>query len=94
MDINKENLANFKEDFKKLNHAIELKYGISLKLGAISFNTSSFYAKLEAFNNEDGVFSAERLEFNSLCGKYGLKETDYMKSFTTGNSNTIFRLRF
>lgn len=92
MEINRENLANFRSDFEKLNHAMELKYGVVINLGNISFNSKSFTGKITVSNNEDGVDDSQQVEFNALCGRYGFKESDYMRNITTPGSTSIFKL--
>lgn len=92
MEMNKENLGKFREDFAKLNQAIELKYGVAISLGNISFNSESFTTKITVINNENGIEDTDRVKFNSECKYFGFQESDYKRKFTTENSSRVFTL--
>lgn len=89
--ITREMIKEFREDFLKLNKAIEMKYGVALKVDKISYGSDSFSFNVKAFSNSSGDdISVEQLEFNKLCPRYGFKPSDYMREFEYNNQ--IFKL--
>jgi hypothetical protein len=84
MTINDKTLKEFREDFIKLNHALELKYGVALSLGNLKYTNSEFKGTLTALvsNNTSELGEPEefeKLEFERLAWKFGFKKEDYRK---------------
>lgn len=90
MEFNNEQFKSFKEDFKKLNEALELKYNISIKLGNISYTANEFSTKMSVYKKIEGK-EAEQLDYEKHCYKYGLKPEHYMKTFSFNGSE--FKLK-
>ena len=85
MEINKNTLSNFREDFKVAASILEEQYGIAIELGTITFprtNPNSFGCKLTAINVGDMVVgeSVEQAKFNANARKYGFEPSDYNRT--------------
>lgn len=79
--INKDFLKEFRDDFMRLNEAIELKYGVKVQLGNISYTESDFNTTLKVYKDNGGE-CIEKLEFNKLCKRYGIAEDDFGIEFS------------
>lgn len=95
MEINKELLKNFREDFGKVAKLLENKYGLVIKLNNnMTYTSKSITAGFKAFVAETGEngnsIPFEQLEFNKLCGKYGFTPEDYMCNVSAGGN--IYKL--
>lgn len=82
-ELTRDKVKQFREDFMKLNHALELKYGMKLELGSISFRSDSLSAKVTGYVVGGDVDDAnlEELEFKNLCHKFGMRPEDYGREF-------------
>lgn len=82
-------LKGFREDFKKLNEALELKYGVALDLSGVKYSIRGFTATLTGlpstnFNEYGEPDEFEKLEFERLAPKFGYKPEDYKKEVEVG----------
>ena len=60
MKMNKITLPQFRENFAKAMAALEAQYGVSIRLGTITYNTNDFHTRLEVKNvGTDEVSSKE-----------------------------------
>src|SRR5574344_3305 len=50
MKMNKTTLPQFRKDFAKAVAALEAQYGVSIRLGNITYNTNDFHTRLEVKN--------------------------------------------
>ena len=50
MKMNKITLPQFRKDFAKAVAALEAQYGVSIRLGNITYNTNDFHTRLEVKN--------------------------------------------
>lgn len=53
MDISKESIRRFREDFAEAVRNLEVQYGVKIRLGAITYTTTEFHGKVEVMNEED-----------------------------------------
>lgn len=95
MEINKEMLKNFREDFGKVAKLLENKYGLVIELNSsMTYSSKSITAGFKAYvaeKDENGnTESFEKLEFNKLCGRYGFTPDDYMCDVSAGGN--IYKL--
>lgn len=77
--LTRETLMNFKTDFEAAMKGLEEKYGYSIKMKNITYNSNQFSFKTEVFcgTNDD----KERENFEKYCGLYGLEKSDYNRPF-------------
>jgi len=69
------------------------KYGISLRLGNISYQNYSFTSKIEG-KILKGSANIEKEEFAKLASEYGFKPEDYGATFRSGGKvHTIYAIK-
>lgn len=76
MEINKQNLVQFRKDFDSAIKALEEKYELDISLGNIGYRENSFSAKLTAYKK-----GLDKAEWNWYCDQYGFKPEDFGKTF-------------
>jgi replication initiation and membrane attachment protein DnaB len=88
MKMTTENLKKFREEFANTVKNLEKEFGVSIKIGNISFDSDSFKSKLEVKNiiTESGI-SVEQKNFEQFCELYRLKKDSFGKEFTNGSTN-------
>lgn len=76
MEINKETLALFREDFAQAVKELESKYNVDISLGGIGYELNNFHCTMNV--RKKGLDNAE---WNWYCGKYGFTPEDFGKTF-------------
>tara|TARA_R110000851_G_scaffold196444_3_gene347417 strand:+ start:14218 stop:14607 length:390 start_codon:yes stop_codon:yes gene_type:complete len=81
MEMNKNTLTNFRNDFKVMATMLEEQYGLSVSLGAIRYSRDStnFTCKLTATNVGDLApnDNVEQAKFNVNAKRFGFQESDF-----------------
>ena len=96
MEINNQNLLNFRLDFMDAIKSLEEKYGMRISLGSITYEADRFSAKLTAVNGKDSDEVA-RNNFDADVWKYkhlGFSEGDYKRVFIGIDGNRYAILGF
>jgi hypothetical protein len=80
--ITKDELKNFRSDFDKAITELEKKYNITISQGSISYSENEFHMKITAKKNTTtSGKSTEQADFEKYCELFGLKPSDYGKTF-------------
>ena len=89
MNIDRDTIKQFREDFEKAMIKLEKKYDVTIKLGSIRYDNESFKSKIEANVNKSDAEKAEdeKRMFESLCDKFGFLPSDYLNSFSHSGMN-------
>ena len=85
MQMTKQNFKAFREDFKSAVADLEKKYGVTMKIGSISYSDNAFSTKLSVVNGTSAT-DAERNEFEQnvyAVSIYGLTVKDYGREFAS-----------
>lgn len=93
MEINKNTLHDFRQDFKTVISSLEEQYGVNINIGNITYNEHKFTTKVEVVNSgcEEQMLK-EDFEINAKF--YGLKPSDFGKTFTSnGKVFTITQIK-
>ena len=95
MKMNKITLPQFREDFAKAVAALEAQYGVSIRLGNITYNTNDFHTRLEVKNVGTDETSSKELwlaEQNKVYRKNTLvKKVEYDKWYL-GNDGCSYKV--
>ena len=83
-EFSKTNLNSVRRDIDIALASVEKEYGITLKLGNIRFSGTSFTTKVSADVKPTNGKSLGETKFNANCVLYGLKKSDFGKTFTEG----------
>lgn len=88
----KSSLEELRKEINPKLKEIGEKFGISLRLGRISYDAYSFTGKIEAkiLISREETEKIERGEFESLAVFYGLKKEDYGRTFS--QNGKIFKI--
>jgi len=89
MKITEKTLKEFKEDFDKAKVALEEKYGVSIEMGAITYDFDSFTCKMSVKNGT--AEEAEKREFEQNVRYFEHLEVTkdmYGKPFIGANGQT------
>ena len=70
MKMNKTTLPQFRKDFAKAVAALEAQYGVSIRLGNITYNTNDFHARLEVKNVGTDDASSRELWISEMKEAY------------------------
>lgn len=81
MQIDKQMLQQFRQDFQEAVKDLESKYGIVISLGKITYGHDDFTAKLEA-KSGDSKDEVMKREFEENCLYFGLDPEDYGQVFS------------
>ena len=87
MNINPNELARFRADFKKAVEDLQEKYDVTISLGPISYNEDEFSAKMTVDNGRDPE-AIERKDFDKNVWKYehlGFTKGMYRRIFLAAN---------
>jgi len=87
MEMNNENFAEFRKDFKDAVEYLERKWAIDISIGNISYSQSSFTTKMQVINGLKEDF--DRQEFEKYATRYGLKPTDFHREVKDTNGNDV-----
>lgn len=82
MEINKQTLKNFREDFKEVVKALEEKHNCKVELGNISYGEDRFTSKVTVLDASVSKEDREKTEFEKYCGAFGFEKSDYLKEVT------------
>lgn len=84
MEINKDTLKRFRHDFSHLAKVLEDEFGVTIKLGNISYDNTGFKTSMTVVNGEGVDIQSMQLEkdFLNNCWKYGMIDTDLHRVFT------------
>ena len=84
MEMNRNTLSNFREDFKVSMTILEEQYGLSITMGTIRYprDASNFTCKLTAVNVGDLKVgdNVEQAEFKVSASKFGFEPADYNRT--------------
>lgn len=84
--LTQQQFKEFREDFKEAVKELELKYGVSVKLGKITYTDSSFTSTMEVFDTKEGK-TPEQVDFENRCYKFFLNESDFGKEIVIDGKN-------
>lgn len=82
-EFTKAELQTFRKDFSETVTELEKKYGVSIKLGNISYNSSEFTGKIVVTKDGVSPFHKHAECFNQLHNIYGLSKDMLGKTFKT-----------
>lgn len=80
MEINQNTLKQFREDYEQAVKSLEEKYGVVIQAKNITYSDNSFHFKTEVTNGESKA-EIRKQDFEKYCSLYGLKPSDYLRSF-------------
>lgn len=80
MKITKDVLEKFRKDFANTVKDLEKQYGVSIKLGGITYEESSFTASLKVESPDTG-----KVNWNNYCRYYNFSQDDFGKTFKDGS---------
>lgn len=75
MRFDNNSIDNFRKDFDEAVKNLEVKYGVKIELGHITYDYCSFTSKLKVQDNSLGDEAA----FRRYCSGYGLQPDDYKR---------------
>jgi len=98
MKMTKTKLREFRTDFEKSVSNLEKQYGISIKLGSISYTDNQFSSKMTCIDQSEStqgeVVTKEALDFAKYCYRYGLRPSDLGRTVETPSGDfTIIGLK-
>lgn len=79
MKMTKDALEKFRKDFAVTVKNLEQRYGVSIKLGGITYEESSFTASLKVESPETG-----KVNWSNYCRYYSFSQDDFGKTFKDG----------
>lgn len=87
MAITREMLEAFREDFADVVKELEVKYGVIISLGRITYGYDSFEGKITAKlgNSKEDVM---KKTWEQECGWFGFNKDDFGKQFTANDGKT------
>lgn len=95
MKMNKITLPQFREDFAKAVAALEAQYGVSIRLGNITYNTNDFHTRLEVKNVGADETSSKELWLAEQSKAYWkntlVKKVEYDKWYL-GNDGRSYKV--
>lgn len=79
--FDKPTLRSLREDVDQALRAVAEKHGITLSLGSIKFDATSFTGQLKAtvLNPATGVVPTEEREFHAYARMFGFEPSDYRR---------------
>ena len=87
MEMNKENLRKFRQDFAEAVSMLEAQYGVKIELGRINFDSTSFRGNLEVINLSN---TGTSLKLQRILDAYPEFKAAYLKSFKEdGHTYTV-----
>ncbi len=91
--FNKENLKSMRDEINANLKELGESYGISFKVGNISYSETEFKASLKCTIalNETELADKEKNDFTANCLFFGLSPEDYGKEFV--NSGKTFQIK-
>jgi hypothetical protein len=89
MEINKNSLHDFKQDFNTVVKTLNEKYGVTIQLGNISYQENKFNGKIEVVN-KGATTTIAREEFERSAVYLGLKKSDFGKTFMS--NGVLFKI--
>lgn len=92
MEITKNNLKQFRSEFKSTVKDLEKKFGVAIEMGNIRFGMSDFSTKLTvtSIGKIDDGKSKTQAKFEAQASRFGFNKNDYNKTVKLQGKNYLF----
>jgi hypothetical protein len=84
MEMNKDNLVQFRTDFTNLMKTLEERYDVSVQMGAIRYDKLEFTASMKVKNNIINGEDYNKVNYEKHCLAYKLKPEWLNQKFNIG----------
>ena len=89
MKLTKEQFANFRSEIETALASVAAKYGCIVEAGNIKYDDILTTVSVQ-FKSQTADKSADQLNFEMYCGKYGFAPTDYGFEFDHNKKHYVF----
>jgi hypothetical protein len=90
MVITRKSLGDFKADFNEAVKELGIKYGVSISVGAISYQANEFSTKITVQNKTINGVDSEQADFERYAPIFGFEAKDYKQILKIQGKNHYF----